>query len=103
MPLLAAFLGSAFTAVLNWFLQFFTRKVAIYATVITTLGTLTAALLVTFNGIIQGITQSVPGDAAWIMFYIPENASQCLAAYSAAALAKWVYDWNTDIVTKSLL
>lgn len=102
MPLLAAFFGSAFTAILDFFLKYMTRKVAMYATVVTAVTALTAALFVAFTALMAGIAQSLPPDVVSLSAFFPDNLRACLSAYASAAILKWTYDWNAGFIQRTL-
>jgi hypothetical protein len=102
MPLLAAFFGSAFAAILDFFLKYMTRKVAMYATVVTAVTALTAALYLAFTAIFTGIAVSLPADVASLSAFFPDNLRACMSAYASAAILKWTYDWNAGFIQRAL-
>lgn len=102
MPVLAAFLGSAFGIILDFFLKYFTRKVAMIAAMITAITALTAGLLIAFTGILAAIAVSTPEWISNMAAFVPGNAKACLSAYASAAILKWTYDWNAGFIQRTL-
>lgn len=100
MPLLAGLFGSIFSGLLAYFVQYFTKKIALYLASVSALALLTASLLLIFKAAFASIHYALPVAAGTLTAFLPSNLSVCLSAYGACALAKWVYDWNTTIILK---
>lgn len=100
MPLLAGLFGSIFSGLVSFFVQYVTKKVALYAAAVVSLGLLTTALLLAFSAALATIHYALPVAYGTLTAFLPANLGLCLSTYSAMALVKWVYDWNTTIVLK---
>lgn len=103
MPLLAAFFGSIFGKILDFFMKYFTRKVAMLPAVVVAITSLTAVMLVAFHGLLSAIQVATPPEVSSLFAFLPSNTASCLAAYGSAALLKWTYDWNAGFIQRTLL
>lgn len=97
IPWLAGALGTALTGLIGFFGKYFSKKIAILAAVITAAATLTAAFLAAIEGIIAGVSYTMPTLGNWFVF-VPSNFSACIGAIVSAEVIRWVYDWNIKIV-----
>jgi len=95
MPLLAAFIGSIFTAVASFFATYLSKRVAITLAVIAILVAVTAAFVAAIQALITGVLVAAPPEvsiaAGW---FLPANTDECLAAIGTAHALRWAYDWN---------
>jgi hypothetical protein len=100
--LVITFFSSAFTYLLVTFGKFFTKKIAIRATVIVLFAGFITAFMAAISAIVVGLAYSLPPEitlvAGWVL---PSNAMQCLSAYYAAIAARWVYDIRMDAIRVS--
>lgn len=103
MPLLAAFFGSIFGKILDFFMKYFTRRVAMLPAVVVAITGLTATLFAAFTALLAGIDAVVPPQLSAMSGIIPPNFTACLSAVSSARLLKWVYDWNNAFIQRTLL
>lgn len=103
MSVLGAFLIGLSTDLINFFLRFFTKKVAIGLVAVSILAALTATFYAALEAVASGLSVVTPDAiqvaASWI---IPTNTSACIAAVGAARLARFAYDWQTYIVNLKL-
>lgn len=102
MPLLAAFFGGLFTRLIDYFALYVTRKVAVYAAAVTAITTLTTALVAFFVAAVAGLASAFPVAVGTALVFIPDNIIPCLSSYLSCAAAKWVYDWNSTLILKTL-
>lgn len=103
MPLLAAFLGSIFGKILDLFMKYFTRRVAMLPAVVVAITALTATLFISFMGLISAVEVALPPELVAVSGIFPPNMTACLSAVSSARLLKWVYDWNNNFIQRTLL
>lgn len=102
MPLilwLGTLLGSLFTAIASFFVQYATKRALILAAVIAGITTLTlaffAALLALVNTFIGAVPSQVALGASW---FLPNNAPTCFAAVVTAHGVRWLYEWNVKVL-----
>lgn len=101
--MLMLLLGGLFTGLVDFFLKFVTKKVAIGAAAITLFLTFTAVFIAALYALISSITVGIPQSISLaIGWFIPSNAGLCLSAYWAALTARWVYDMKTRTMQFSL-
>jgi len=83
--------SGGFQAFVNFFLKYFTKRVALGASAVAVflvfLAAFIAALTVLVNSIAVAMPQSMVLAMSW---FIPSNASACLSAYFAALAARAV-------------
>lgn len=103
MSALGIFLIGLSTDLVNFFLRFFTKKVALSLVAVSVLAALTASFYAGLEALTSSLTVVTPTAiqiaASWI---VPSNTSVCLAAVGAARLARFAYDWQSFIVTMKL-
>lgn len=95
MPWLAAFLTSILTKVFDFFAYKFTWRVALFATLITVLTTMTVTFFAAIKALVAAIYVVMPPDicSTWGWF-IPDNFVPCLSAYASAAMLRWAFFQN---------
>jgi len=104
--LLALFggIGSLFASLASLFALYVTKKIAVGLAAIAMILALTAAFWAALQGLIGGISASVPAElsiaASWV---IPGNASACFSAYIAANVLRFAYDMKTRGVQMRML
>jgi hypothetical protein len=102
MPLLATFLGALFTRLIDYFALYLTRKIAVYAAVVAALTALTLTLVGLFVGAAAALVIAFPAGAGTFLAFVPSNFVPCASAYLSCVIAKWVYDWNTKLITQAM-
>ena len=103
MPLFATFLGGILAAIVEFFAKYITKKLAVFAAVVTILTTLTTAFIVALKALYVGVAAAAPSELTIAMSWIvPSNASACVGAYIAAVLLRWAYDWNVGLAKAKL-
>jgi len=96
MPLLASLLVSLFGAIAQFFVTYFTKKVAVGLALVATLTTITAALLLGMRGLIALIAPVI-GDGNFAVGFgmaIPPNASACITAIVTCWSSCTLYSWK---------
>lgn len=99
MPVLASLLVSMFTALLNMFATWLTKKVAIGLAAVTTFAALTLALWTAIGLALNGISAVSGYDSGvaiglWVAF--STNGQMVLSATVAADTAIALYRWNSE-------
>lgn len=95
MQYIAILIGAIFISLIEWFAQFFSKKVAITLTLVTFVTTATAALIVTVDALVSSIAVTLPAQAtAFVGAFLPPNTIGCISAVVAAKLARMAYDYN---------
>jgi len=92
-------LMGVFNALIAFFTQYMTRKVALVLSSSALFIGLTVAMVAAMNGLIAGISLAMPSSislaAGW---FLPDNLTACIGAYYSAVAVKFVYHLKTDIV-----
>lgn len=102
MPLLlwlGTLLGTLFTAIASFFVQYATKRALIIAAVVAAISALSfsffAAVLALMNSLLGTVPSYVATAASWFM---PSNAPSCFAAVVTAHALRWVYEWNVKVI-----
>lgn len=99
MPLLAAFIGSLFTKIVEWIGTYLTKRAANYVAMTVTLAAAIGAVYVTIQALVAGIVASVPAEviigASW---FVPAIVDDCIAARVGSEIAIAGYRWHRDTV-----
>lgn len=100
MPLLGLLFTSLFSGAVSFLVQFLSRKVAVAGVAIAALATVTGALLVAFNALINPLAsqlfQTAYGQALGLAF--PPVAGSCLTTLASAWTACALYSWQMKAV-----
>lgn len=99
IPILVTFLTSIFTAVVSFFLQYFTKRMATFLAAVAAMLALFAGFLAIVVGAVNGLNIVLPPEAKFIGYYLPSNTSSCISAYSTVWVARYVYSWNNRLLT----
>ncbi len=95
--------GGFFTSLVNLFLKYFTKRFALGAAATATFLIFLAAFIAALTAIISSLSMAMPASLSLAMsWFIPANATACLAAYFAALTARFIYDAKTRIIQYSL-
>lgn len=98
-PFIIAALIGIFQAAITFFLQFMTRKFAAIAAATVLFVSLTAALVIALNLIIEGLSYAMPSQITMaISWFLPSNVAACISAYYSAVAVKFVYDLKSKVV-----
>lgn len=102
MPLIVGIvtvLSSVLTAITEFLVKFFTKRVALVAAGIALFLGLTATFIGALQVLILGIVAVTPSIVTqaygWVM---PSNFDDCLSAIMAAYVARWIYDINQKLL-----
>ena len=100
MPLLAALLGGAFTKLIDWLVQYFTKKVAFAGAVVITYSGWTLALLASMRAAQIALDTYVTGLPATVLqmvgIFIPSATPYCLGVLVTTWTATTVYAWQRE-------
>ena len=98
MAWLGGLLVSLFGSVLTYFAERLTKKTALIVTALAVfLGLTTAFVFAVKALLLAGMVYGLPGwlgSAAGAI--VPSNLPACVAAYVAARLVRWVYDYHVQ-------
>lgn len=101
---LGGLLISAFTALFLWFVQIFTKRLALVAAALVFIIGLTTALWAALEGLISGLTLALPSEFTQaIGLILPSNTTTCVAIMVSASMLKYAYDWNIKVIQYKLL
>ncbi|MBI1623942.1 DUF5455 family protein [Comamonas suwonensis] len=102
MPLIGGLLSNLLVGLVNWFAQYFGRKVAFGAATVAAMTALTAALFVFMRGIVGPLIAQLDGTAGRFMeamqMVIPPVAPACLSTYVVVWTAATAYTWQRDLI-----
>lgn len=102
MPLilwLASLLGSLLSGLITFFAQYLTKRLAIVAIVVSAIAAFTIGFFAALVALINTIVASAPAEINQaIIWFVPSNASSCVAVVLTAHAIRWVYEWNIKIV-----
>jgi hypothetical protein len=102
MPLflwLATLLGALFTSLIQFFMNYMTKRLAIVAAVLAVISTLTFGFFEAIVGLVNSIAVALPPQAAMgLSLVIPSNAPLCISSILTAHLIRWVYEWNVKVI-----
>lgn len=103
IPWLASLLGGLFVAVVGFFAEHLTKRLAIVVAVVVALSALTLAFFAAIVAIIAGVSSLSPPQLSMAMGLIyPHNLNLIIAAVFAARLARWAYEWNVKVLQMRL-
>ena len=102
MPVLAAFLGGIFSSLLLFFIKYFTKRVAVFLTVIAAITLLTTTFWVALYNLISAIGLSIPPEMLVFSGFLPNNIPTCLSIVLSAKTISYVYVWNVKIWTMKM-
>lgn len=100
MVLIQGLIQGLFAGLSSYLAKFFTQKIAKAGAIFLILVSINLAFIAAINLALTGISMVAPEwlTLAWGWF-MPANADECLAAYAAIYVARWVYDQNTNFQT----
>lgn len=99
MGIIAGLLAGLFSGLTDFFVKWFTKKVAIGVAAVTVFAGLTLALFGTISALFVGLISYLPADSAllvglWVAF--PPNLPAVMSALIAADTAIALYRWNVE-------
>lgn len=101
LPWLASAIAAIFGAVVSWLATYITKRLAILVAALLLLATLTVAFIAAMEGLIAGLSLTVP-YASVVALFLPDEFTTLLGLYISARLLWWAYWWNVKIVQLKL-
>lgn len=100
MSKLAAFLLIVFTSCFDFIAKYFSRKVAIGATSVAAMLSVTTAFYLTIKGLVNFSVSQITNEYLLMGFYAcwPDNADACIAICLSADVIAFMYRYNTDLL-----
>jgi uncharacterized protein with PQ loop repeat len=102
MPLflwLATLLGSLFTSLVQFFMNYMTKRLAIVVAVVAAISALTFAFFASIVLLVNGISVALPPEfSKGLSLVIPSNLPLCVSSILTAHLIRWVYEWNVKVI-----
>jgi hypothetical protein len=103
MGIIVTALGGIFTFLTNFFLQYFTKRVAVGLSAVTLFMGFTVYFIGVMQALIIGIQATMPQPIiVALSWFFPSNFPACIAAIFAAMAARWVYDLKTKTMQFTL-
>lgn len=99
MPMLAALMVSIFNGLINFFVTYFSKKVAIGLAAVAIFFTLTVSLFTVMTTAFSALVYQFPADSSLAMglwVAVPPNFLACLSAAVACDTAVALYRWNVE-------
>jgi hypothetical protein len=97
MPLLAAFLGSLFGAIAQFFTRFVAARTAMGLAAVSVFGVLTVAFVGAISTAITAVLWAGVLPAPVVLgfsFFMPDNFALCVSTIIALEIASALYRWN---------
>lgn len=102
MPLLGGLLVNLFGAVVLWFTQFVTRKIAFGVTAVAMMSFFTGGLFVMMRLLLGGFANATSGMPSILLeaiaLGVPPVAMVCVSSYITCWTACTVYAWQRELV-----
>ncbi len=103
IPWLAGVLGAAFTSILTFVLQFFTKKLAVITAVVLSLVGITVTFFAAITALFAGIQYVMPvAITQGMALIVPGNTTACLTAVVTGHTVRYVYAWQFRIIQYKL-
>lgn len=102
IPWLAGFLGTMFTSIVGYLVQFVTMRLARVAAAIALLTIVTTAFFAALKAVMETVYVLTPPWVEAAFYFLPDNSLVCVSAYYTALTLRWSYDWTTKIVQLKL-
>lgn len=96
-------LAALVQVIVSFFIGFVTKKTAQIIAALGLAAAVSGALIVALGFAISSVVISAP--TGWVAFGIgllPYNTPACIAAVIGGNLARWLYDWQTRVISYSL-
>lgn len=95
MQALAVLVGGLFIGLVEWFAKYFSKKLAIMATLITFITVLTATFIGATEALISTVSVNLPSQATVLIGGVmPSNMNECISVVLAARISRFVYEMN---------
>lgn len=108
LPIIAAFgsasrfgtilagLLSVFSSIFAWFLNFFTRKVALNWAIVSFIIGIAVTAFLAIEALALGIGMFVPSEyGVALSLIVPSNATKCMSAIIACKTVRWFFIWQS--------
>lgn len=103
IPWLAGVIAGLFTAIVSFFLKYFSKRLSVVLVGIAFIATLTTTFLAAISSLLSGLAYAMPSEVSTIInWVVPNNLSLCVSAIVTAHVLRWVYEWNVKIVQLKL-
>lgn len=107
MPLilvwLANLLGTIFSVLIGFFLQIFTKRLALVAIVIAGIASLVVVFFAAILGLVNVLSPSMPAFVIQgASLFIPDNATLILSTVMTARVLRFAYEWNVKFLQMKL-
>ena len=104
IPWLAGVVGYFFSKTFEFFLNHFTRRIALVVAGVAVLLTITATFFAAIQVLIAGLAVAMPPEVVLgAGMFIPGNADECMTAVITAHVIRYAYAWQYRIVQYKLL
>lgn len=102
MPLflwLATLLGSLFTSIIQFFMNYVSKRLAIILAVVAAISGLTFGFFAAIVGLVSAISVVIPSEVSvGLSLVIPSNFLLCCSSILTAHVIRWVYEWNVKVI-----
>jgi hypothetical protein len=104
MPLLGALISTLMVGLVDFFVRFFTRKVAVLFAALTAFSAMTAVLLVSFNSVVSPLADQLFSNEVgqFLGLAFPPVAGTCMATIASTWAACALYGWQTRALALSV-
>jgi len=104
LPWLAGIIVSALSALIAFFAQYMTKRVAIVAAALIIFTSVTAGFMAAAYALLSAISVTMPSDLEpGLALIVPSNAGACLGAVASAHVLRWVYAWQVKVIQYRLV
>jgi hypothetical protein len=103
IPWLVGILAGAFSAILGFFVKYFTKRFAFVLAAVALIAGITSAFFAAVLAFLSLITYVTPDPVVVaVSWVIPSNFPACATAIISAHFLKWVYAWQVKIIQMKL-
>lgn len=96
-------LGSLLSVFIGFFLQVFTKRLALIAIVIAGIASLVVAFFAAMMGLVNVLSPSMPSFVIQgVSLFIPANAPLILSTVMTARVIRFAYEWNVKFLQMKL-
>lgn len=102
MPLvlwLGTLIGSLLTGLITFFANYLTKRLAIIAAVVVSIGVVTAAFFVAILALMSSVVAVAPPYLTLaVSLIVPANLPFVISIWLSARLLRWAYEWNVKVI-----
>lgn len=103
LPFLASLLGGAFASLISFFGNFLTKRLALFAAMLTLLIAVTGTFILAIEGLISAVSYTLPSEYFNLIgLFLPSNFTACFSTIVTAKLLRWAYDWNVVLIQSKM-